>query len=112
MHFVFGALLAVAPLGAWAQQGRVERFMVVNAEINRDAYELRDGGRIDLTDFAPGIRAVTWGPVESVTFTLEGPLSRTVIDNGQPWTIFGDKGDRNYFPGRTTASVFLFFSKK
>lgn len=41
------------------------------------------------------IRAETFGDVNSVTLSLDGPIQYDTTENAMPWTLFGDY-DSNY----------------
>ena len=72
----------------------ITRFVLVDAETNSDI----SGGLYCLPFACTGgaklmdIRAETVGAVESVKFTISGPVNETRIENLPVWSLFGNEG--------------------
>ena len=79
----------------------VTGLVLVDAEQDQDIAAIEDGETIDVhlsTTDSLSIRAevenVAW--LESVRFELTGPHETTHVDEGAPYTLFGDDGQENY----------------
>ena len=108
-HFLIMAALAWAtPLlpaalvgtGARAAATTITGFTLVNADTDRDIFDLTPGIVLDLAALPPNlnIRANTdLDPVASVVFALTGPQNQSITENVVPYALFSDfQGD--YFP--------------
>lgn len=93
------------PLGGWddwitikyRQSQNIRRFMVVDAESDKELFPLNDGDTINLAELPStkiNIRAVTDPElVGSVVFSLSGKQSRTVTENIAPYALAGNTAD-------------------
>ena len=75
----------------------------VNAQYESDIYSLTDGSRLSLEEqgtYKINIRAdIQSSAVKSVKFELSGSKSHTYIDNAEPYALFGDDSNGNYYYG-------------
>ncbi|MBK0403671.1 DUF839 domain-containing protein [Adhaeribacter sp. BT258] len=82
-------------------QGTITGFSLINANTDKTIQTLTPGAVLDLTTLPTtdlNIRALTGSTaVGSVVFTLSGQESKTLTDNGSPYTLQGDDNSGNYY---------------
>jgi hypothetical protein len=74
----------------------------VNAQIDQDVKVLADGSSLSLAEMGTpkvSIRADFQTQVGSTKFEVTGAKNYTYIDDNQPYALFGDNGDGNYYYG-------------
>lgn len=62
----------------------------INTDTLDDIGPVEQGMCTFCADLSLTIRADTWGDVNSVRLTLDGPISFRAIENNMPYTLFGD----------------------
>jgi hypothetical protein len=80
----------------------VTGFTFINSATEQDVTTITDGQTLSLSALGvkkANIRANTSTTVGSVKFELNGPQSKTYVDNMTPYALQGDDGNGNYYYG-------------
>src|SRR5690606_14341137 len=99
----------------------IESLIFVNAEYERDIYALTEGRSLSLSKqdtYKISVRANTSSSVGSVKFELNGKKKFVYTDNVNPYALFGDDSNGNYYygpgmsPGKYTLTVTAYSQDK
>ncbi len=97
-------------------EAKIQRFMLINTDTDKEIMELTEGTTIDLDktgDINFTVDAIaSEGKVAYVQLELQGPVSHTQKQGEPPYALFGDSGDGDFYgkslkTGKYTLSAYV-----